>query len=84
MLGGQPVQLGHNTSIPNREAVSKSGFFSPRPNRAAFSISSRSLASWVISQAALFSMLASTCSGSHLAASSSESSTRSYFSSEYS
>jgi len=44
--------------MPISFAVSNNGFFSPNPNCAAFSISSISLAPFVTSHAALFSMLA--------------------------
>jgi hypothetical protein len=56
----QPICLTHLQFflIPICFAVSNNGFFSPNPNRAAFSISSMSLAPFVINHAALFKILA--------------------------
>jgi len=69
--------------MPISFAVSNSGFLSPSPRLAAFSISSISLALFVTSHAALLRMFAMICVGSHFWANSSESGILSYLSSEY-
>jgi len=51
--------------MPISFAVSNSGFLSPSPRLAAFSISSISLALFVTSHAALLRMFAMICVGSH-------------------